>query len=206
MKRIISLLLVLALVGTVGFMPNKVRAEENVQEGVIVEEKVQYLNRSEAIKLVVEKEGLSYKEAEKLFPCEQKVFKDSLLRSSITYPTYTKIYKYPGGAKVEIGGVWELYCNGSFRQLNKLKAKWTKAAGTGGYTWNEAHITDITTRYPAVEVRLLGRGDIEIKVTRTQAASVGAQLEGMGFTVSSSTSKATIYRKTVDLQLIKSIY
>lgn len=206
MKRIISLLLAVFFVGTVIMSPLNAWAKEEKQGEVIVEEHVRFLNRSEAIKLVVEKEGISYDEAEKRFQEVQKTSIDGLLRSSTSYPTYTKVYKYPGGAQIEIGGIWELFIDGSFRQFNGLKSKWTIAVGSGGYTWKQAHVTDTTARYPAVNVSLSGRGVVEIEVRNSSGSSVGAQLKGMGFTVSKSTTKVTYYRKTVDLYLSESIY
>ena len=204
MKRFCCLVMSLFLCLGV-LLSNGIDARANDNSQVVVTEKSSILTRQEAIKLVSEKQGISIKEAEKQFANSNKnTF--NILGSKPMYQTYAKTFNYPGGVQIELGGVWELYTNGSFRQLNCISSKWCKASGSGVYEWDCFHVTDATGKYPTTCVNLKSRGAIVIKVSKSQTSTIGVSLEGLGFSLSSTSGQTYYYRKTVDLQMTKDIY
>lgn len=167
-------------------------------EGVIITEVEKVLSTEEVIKLLVEKNNFSYLEAKKLI--SQTNDSISTFGVEYNYITKTKQYNY-GKYGIEIGGVYKVYYNGSFRQIEECMSLWSAAIESGNYSWNQFHITDTTMRYPTTRAGASARGAIEVQISISDQSSIGAELLGLGFSVGSSTSTTITYRKVVNLYL-----
>lgn len=165
------------------------------------------LDYNQAAELISTKNSIPLSEAQAVLGNQVFLTSDGP-RRAISYPTYTKTFTYNGQFSVEIGGIWEAYNSGSFRQLNRLVNKWTGAASSGDYTWHEYHVTDVTPSYPATTVSLSGRGYFEVAVdtSSTTGASFGNDLLGWGFTVSSTQGTTKYYRNVKNISFTKSLY
>ena len=207
MRRILVLVCLIVTV-VLNNCPSIVMAAENsteeIADGVKISYKYEELSYEQAVIRVMEKENLKQVDAESLLG----VSYGNGPRKAQSFPTYTKTYTFPGGYEIEIGGMWEVYNSGSFRQFERLVDKWTGATGSGNYTWNQFHISDTTSSYPTIKVSLAARGTITIAVNTSTTAGVnlGNQLSNVGFTISTSSGTTTYYRLTKNLALSKSLY
>lgn len=188
---------------------NRIYANESRQNDIQTIEKVETISYDEAVKLLVEKEKISYADArERLLTVNNgnKIIRTS--SKSVSYKTYTKTYNLTNGYTIEIGGIWQVYTSGSFRQFNANAGKWVEANGSGSYTWKTYHITDTTVSYPTTKVSLSGRGCMEIAVntSTSSGASIGSDLLGVGFSVSKTVGTTKYYRCVKDVSLTKNLY
>lgn len=175
--------------------------EEN---GVQVIETTSAVSLEEAIALLMEKEGISYKDAlDKLYSVALECNQDlgvlspqgTMDSSMYHYETKTKCYKYGDNEQyvVEIGGLWYVYRNISFRQFEKNVSVWSAATASGAYEWEESTAVDTTGSYPTTVASAYARGVLVTTV------SLGA---GTGVTIGGT----IYYRLPCELYLEWSLY
>ena len=161
-------------------------------------ETLKILNRNDAIKLLMNKENLSYNEANKLL----KVKANDLF-SRTDYIQRTKSYYAGNNAYVEIGALLEVHkAMGGRAMISSTKSMWTAITGNNDSTFTENYIADLTNLtklYPVSSVRIKARGQVVHAISSLLNISIGKELKKLGFSVSGSAEKTTYYGKTIDL-------
>lgn len=160
------------------------------------------ITKEEAINLIMEKKDMTYEEAVKDLGFDSVFYLlDYAPLRAISYVERTRVYKNYT-SEIEIGGVFEVYNSGSFRSIEKCNSMFTRAKGSGFYTWNESYITDITPKYPTQLASLQASGVIEYVLNPSIDVSVGKDLLSAGFSLSGSYT----YRKVINMNLDYRMY
>lgn len=113
-----------------------------------------------------------------------------------------RVYDYGPFAKSEIGGLFECYNLGSFRQITRNVSVFTRASGSGFHQWNESYVADITPRYPTNSATIRGRGQIEIQIDASVSGSIGTSLLGNGFEFGGSIGTTYYYRRDCIMETV----
>lgn len=172
------------------------------EDGAYIVEQTIEMTREQAIAYGMSKKGVSYEDEAMLYPQRQTRDVTTYLTRTKTITWYTS---YIMTLSVEIGGTWEVYGSGSFRQYNSLHSSWCVHNGNGPYTWSLLTLYSPTT-YPATEASLAGRGLLEIAVTETYQDDLSLALFDLGFTYSHSVSGVMYYRATKSVSGTWSLY
>ena len=90
----------------------------------------------------------------------------------------------------------EVYVYGSFRQFAWVGDPFTEADSNGGYTWHPAY--NHTRLDSAIQFTALSSGYSEVAISSSFSGTIGAQLEGAGFSFSYSSGSTYYYRKNCD--------
>jgi hypothetical protein len=203
MKKVMSFILAayIAITGVVstGYADqtqvNDTEVQVYQESGATVTETTTYQDYDEAIEFLINERGYTADEATQMLgPVNTR----STRATSIM--TKTKVYDWEG-FEVELGGMWNVYSEGSFREATGLLDKWCDAVGTGEHTWSSFALVDATGSYPAVNLVLKSEGQIVIPVSNSATSSLGVSLEGIGFTVGDTVGTVTYYRKRESLTL-----
>lgn len=208
LKRFFSLMLMIAFGFNLSLVDcsqandslNTPSLEEVYSGNSLIAEKetLKILNRNDAIKLLMNKENLSYDEANKLL----KVKANDLF-SRTDYIQRTKSYHAGNNTYVEIGALLEVHkAMGGRAIISSTKSMWTAITGNNDSTFTEnyiADLTDLTKLYPVSSVRIKARGQVVHAISSLLNISIGKELKKLGFSVSGSAEKTTYYEKTIDL-------
>lgn len=163
------------------------------------------LTEEDAIKLLMEKKGYTREEAKAKVRSSHKMTPYNTTSGVVSHNYQRKTYTH-GGFSVEIGGLYEYWTNGQYRQINDLLDMWTGAIGGGPFTWNEFSLADTTLSYPNHTSKLMATGCIEVAVDVSVSASMEATLLGSGFTSSGTIGTTEYFRKVIDMTLIYTVY
>lgn len=170
------------------------------EDGTLVTDTIQNLTYEEAVLLLAEKKGITINAAAEALGNE-----NTRSARATSYSSRLRTYNW-GGYTVEIGGIWLVYSEGSFREFREFKEGWTGASGSGSYTWNEFYVTDVTTTYPTTHAFLEGRGALEVAISSSLTSTVGANLIASNFSVSGSVGNTTYYRRVETISFDWSLY
>lgn len=204
-KKMVSVLLAVAMVLGLG-APAFAAEEEQDKEGfVLVESESFDLTSAEAVELLMEKKGYTRKDAEEKVYGTQNMMPYSTTAGTVSHNYQRKTYTH-GGYSIEIGGLYEYWTNGQYRQINALIDMWTAAIGSGDYTWTEFSLADTTASYPTGISTLMATGCIEVAVSTNVSSSVSAKLLDSGFTLGTSIGSTEYYRKVIDMTLTYKVY
>lgn len=208
LKKRVSILVVLVVLLTC--IPNQSFALDNgnnsytithtLEDGTEVTDTVTSLSYDEAVNLLVQKKGITLEEA-------REVLAPSIMRSvdATSYSSRSRTYNW-GGYTVEIGGIWLVYSEGSFREFREFRQAWTGATGSGTYTWNEFYVSDMTTSYPTTHAYIEGRGTLEVAISKALTTSVGADLLAANFGVAGTVGETVYYRRTETIYFDWNLY
>ena len=121
--------------------------------------------------------------------------------TNLGYYTVTRVYRY-SVASVEMGALYQLYDQGSFRNIHSCVQKWSTAYGTGFHTWDQHYIADLTPYYPTNTSSIRARGNLTVAINASVEATIGAELRGMGFSFGGSMGSTIYFRKICDNTLV----
>lgn len=174
------------------------------ENGMEITETTQILSYDEALAVVMEKNGVSQSEAEMIL-CNNIESRSTARATTFVQRT---VRSSDPGYEIELGGIWSVYNEGSFRQLNSLHTSWSGAVGSGNYTWSQLYLTDLSGSYPTTVGYLKTRGTAEVAVDTSVSGSyeLKSSLLGMGFSASSSVGETIYYRKVIEITLRWDLY
>lgn len=175
---------------------------------VKVERTDRVLTYEEAVEVLMQKVNISREEAQEMLEPSNDMQVYSDVVGNTSYHEYTDTYTIADRYSVEIGGLWQTYNYGSFRQFNECVSCWTAATGSGSYTWEEIYVLDVTESYPTTAVSLSARGVIEVAVDSSTSGGIqlGSELIGLGFERSDTVGFTTYFRYTETIGLSRSLY
>ena len=160
MKKVLSFILAACFtvtgVVTTGYAStteeNPTEVQVYQENGATVTETTVYRNYDETIEFLVNERGYTTSEATQMLgPVSARS------TNSTSTMTKTKVYDWEG-YEVELGGMWSVYYEGSFREATGLLEKWCDAVGVGKHTWSSLALVDATGGYPAVDLLLKSEG------------------------------------------------
>ena len=145
------------------------------------------LTTSEAISTLMASEDLSYAEA-------VSEYDDMVAHSERIEERYVTC-SLGAGYSVELGCTVTVQIGGGHCNFKTIHEKWSKASGSGSYTWDSYYVNaEITGRYDDA-IHFTGRGAIEVRTTYSMSASMSAA----GFSLSGTSGTTYIFRKTASL-------
>ncbi len=108
---------------------------------------------------------------------------------------------------MEVGAVYrEWSSGGTFRQLNSLKYAWSALVSSSDTTYDEIYCLDMVEDYPTLNGHVKARGTVTRTISVSEEATIGAELELLGFSVGTCTSTEMNYRKTANMNLFYHCY
>ncbi len=198
-KFITSLSLALMLI----FVFTNLTLAETTSDNVMV----RTLTREQAIQRISEIRNISIKEASiKLNEIDQQSKKSTTYSQTNITPyainSYQEYYSQKDlgmGFKVEVGALCGMASGGGYTQFEKVIDKWSKAIGSGNYTWDAFYTEAIILNSGQLSLRT--RGNIE--VTASQSLSTG--FSAAGFEIGGSVGSNYYYRKTESISDTKTM-
>ena len=193
LKKIICVFLILMCTSMT------IYAEDRQQERTtnLVATEIRELTYEEAIDTIMAKKQVSEREA-----------KDILGIVPRNTRIVQKIEEFDFGSNsiVEVGAMYLEWFEGSFRQLNELKYCWSALVSSSNTTYEEIFCVDMIESYPTITGHIRARGTVVRTISSSLEGSLGAELEGLGFELSGSSSSEMYYRKTDNIDLIYDLY
>lgn len=160
------------------------------------------LSYDEAIQVLVEKAGMSIREARAKLGSDKMTARNG----SYIYRELITTQDFGEDTIVEYGLLAEIYVYNSFRNFTGVEASWAKALSSGSYTYdNSYHHQDVT---PA-KITDYGRGTVEVVKTYTSTKQVNAGIElfvKAGFFVSEQEGYTVYFRKTDSFTATYTLY
>lgn len=195
LKKLISVLCILMLSITPVYANDNDLASNKVS---LISSSTREISYEEAVDVLVEKANLTEKEAmDKLGQQE---------RRTDTFVEHIEEFDYGDGSIVEVGALYDVWYQGSFRQLNGLDYCWSQLVSSGDTTYDEIYCRDMVTDYPCHDGHIKARGTVTRTISVSQEDTLGAELEGLGFSISQTTSSEIHYRKTQTMDMFYHLY
>ena len=190
-KRLITLFLAFAVCLTMvtpAFAANDLQQVQGEGEELVsISQRYRMVQNDEAISILMEKKGYSYADAQQVV--------EGVLTEGVSLGERWIKYDSGMGYTIEVGCLIEIECGSGHCNFGDVIEKWSKASGTGDYTWDEFYVYVEVGPPFATSINFRSRGNLEVTV----ATSSSAGFEAAGFSVVGSVSTSTIYRKTISI-------
>lgn len=184
-KRILSFLLATVLLLSID--TTTIAAEPTSQSNKITQH-VNILEGEEGINTIAEIYNISYNEA---------VDKYNELRAGVDRVEERYVHYNAGnGYTIEAGCLVRVQCGSGHCNFVEITEKWSKAIGSGSYTWDDFYTYANIEGTLKNTIRFQTRGNLE--VATTESASAG--FEAAGFTFGGSIGTTYYYRKTISFE------
>ena len=185
---ILALLMICSLSATAFAADNGVACGfDTAEELPIATQGYRTLQLNEAVEDLMEKADYSYLDAQQLV--------DAYSTRGVTLGERWVKYDAGKGYTIEVGCLVEIECGSGHCNFGDIIEKWSKAAGSGDYVWDDFYTyAEVGPPYKT-SIRFRTRGNLEVTVS----ASSSAGFEAAGFSLVGSVSTSRIYRKTISV-------
>lgn len=180
----------------------------NIKDSDVTKSYSRVLTYDEAIKVLIEKKGISRKQAEDKLN-SVTALKDVVLQS-LVYMELVTVQDFGNNQGVEYGVLALVDTYGSGRFFDSIVDKWEGPSGSGFHTYtNYYHRPELASGSCPIKLYDYARGQLTVEVTysSSQAANVGiSEFVDAGFSVENTVGLTYYFRKTQSFSHVYSLY